>query len=354
MRRLARELNVTPGALYWHFADKQELLGAVADRILEPATATAAGAAWARTHPRDLLGAARRAAVAHRRRRTGLGQLRRGQVRAHRRDPRPADRRRGRGGHRPRRNADLAARTVLYYVLGFTADEQSRLQWDAAGALADDQSVLATNPNGRFAFGLAPAGRRDGRAARRVRRSGCRPWRHRPSDVAPRTCRRVVRADAVERCGEVGAVPAGDTASRAASTDRDARAETAPASGAARRSSRPTACSQQSRRGTISRTRVRVVPEHHRRTDQALAAEAARPAPAAPRRRPGRSAPHGQRHVRPVRRRPVVCLARQTRLGQRRPVPDDGRLGGRRRRAVRRSAPWPTDSAPSRPRTPVR
>ena len=35
MRRLARELNVSPGALYWHFANKQELLGAVADRILE-------------------------------------------------------------------------------------------------------------------------------------------------------------------------------------------------------------------------------------------------------------------------------------------------------------------------------
>jgi hypothetical protein len=53
-----------------------------------------------------------------------------------------------------RPNADLAARTVLYYVLGFTADEQSRLQWDAAGALSQDQSVMATNPNGRFAFGL--------------------------------------------------------------------------------------------------------------------------------------------------------------------------------------------------------
>ncbi|MDY6999879.1 MAG: helix-turn-helix domain-containing protein, partial [Actinomycetota bacterium] len=38
MRRLARELAVSPGALYWHFANKQELLGAVADRILEPVT----------------------------------------------------------------------------------------------------------------------------------------------------------------------------------------------------------------------------------------------------------------------------------------------------------------------------
>ena len=51
-------------------------------------------------------------------------------------------------------HAELAARTVLYYVLGFTADEQSRLQWDAAGALVDGQSVLASNPNARFAFGL--------------------------------------------------------------------------------------------------------------------------------------------------------------------------------------------------------
>ena len=36
MRRLGRELNVSPGALYWHFANKQQLLGAIADRILEP------------------------------------------------------------------------------------------------------------------------------------------------------------------------------------------------------------------------------------------------------------------------------------------------------------------------------
>lgn len=34
MRRLATELEVQPSALYWHFDSKQELLGAVADRIL--------------------------------------------------------------------------------------------------------------------------------------------------------------------------------------------------------------------------------------------------------------------------------------------------------------------------------
>jgi len=34
MRRLATHLEVQPSALYWHFDSKQELLGAVADRIL--------------------------------------------------------------------------------------------------------------------------------------------------------------------------------------------------------------------------------------------------------------------------------------------------------------------------------
>ncbi|WOQ17715.1 TetR/AcrR family transcriptional regulator C-terminal domain-containing protein [Raineyella sp. W15-4] len=34
MRRLATALHVQPGALYWHYANKQELLAAVTDRIL--------------------------------------------------------------------------------------------------------------------------------------------------------------------------------------------------------------------------------------------------------------------------------------------------------------------------------
>lgn len=34
MRRLARSLDVAPGALYWHFPSKQELLGAIANQLL--------------------------------------------------------------------------------------------------------------------------------------------------------------------------------------------------------------------------------------------------------------------------------------------------------------------------------
>lgn len=153
MRRLARELNVSPGALYWHFADKQELLGAVADRILEPGAAPQDDEPWdQRVHAicttlRDALlsstdgaelvsasfAAGKSAAVTEVLARLGAAAAAAGLEAAH---------------------ADLAARTVLYYVLGFTADEQSRLQWDAVGALPDEQSVLASNPNARFAFGL--------------------------------------------------------------------------------------------------------------------------------------------------------------------------------------------------------
>ena len=152
MRRLARELNVSPGALYWHFGNKQELLGALADRILEP-VADADGD-W-RQRVATLCAALRDALLSH----TDGAELvsasfAAGQSRAmtrileHLTDA-AADA--GVAGD----HAELAARTVLYYVLGFTVDEQSRLQWDAAGAeLPEQQSVLTEDPTARFAFGL--------------------------------------------------------------------------------------------------------------------------------------------------------------------------------------------------------
>jgi AcrR family transcriptional regulator len=153
MRRLARELNVTPGALYWHFADKQELLGAVADLILEPATTPMIGTQWESRIP-AICSALRNALLSA----TDGAELVSASFAAGKSERiaeildrlTSAATEAGIVGA----NADLAARTVLYYVLGFTADEQSRLQWDAAGALSEDQSVMASNPNGRFAFGL--------------------------------------------------------------------------------------------------------------------------------------------------------------------------------------------------------
>ena len=37
IRRLAKELHVTPTALYWHFTDKQALLDALADQLWDDA-----------------------------------------------------------------------------------------------------------------------------------------------------------------------------------------------------------------------------------------------------------------------------------------------------------------------------
>jgi AcrR family transcriptional regulator len=152
MRRLARELNVSPGALYWHFANKQQLLGAIADRILEPVGEVHGD--W----PDRLAGICRRlrdALLSH----TDGAELvsasfAAGQSEAMARVLVQLIEAAADAGVDPT-HTELAARTVVYYVLGFTADEQSRLQWDAAGAeLPDDQSVLSTNTSSRFAFGI--------------------------------------------------------------------------------------------------------------------------------------------------------------------------------------------------------
>jgi TetR/AcrR family tetracycline transcriptional repressor len=156
MRRLARELDVTAGSLYWHFADKQQLLGAVADEVLRPACAQAEATGWQRriaeasSRLRDALlshtdgaelvsasfAAGQSQAMNH-----VLAVLAEATVEA--------------GVQQD--HAELAARTIIYYVLGFTADEQSRLQWDAAGALAAERSVLdpRAHQGAAFEFGLS-------------------------------------------------------------------------------------------------------------------------------------------------------------------------------------------------------
>lgn len=161
MRRLARELAITPGALYWHFVSKQELLGAVADQLLRPVrtgTGPTANPDWrdrvtgvctgmrnellAHTDGAELVSAS--FAVGQSQAMTEiLGLL--------------ADAAQEAG--LDAEHAGLAARTVAHYVLGFTADEQSRLQWGAMESRDSKAPALAGagpagDPDGRFAFGL--------------------------------------------------------------------------------------------------------------------------------------------------------------------------------------------------------
>jgi TetR/AcrR family transcriptional regulator, tetracycline repressor protein len=152
MRRLARELEISPGALYWHFANKQQLLGAVADRILESVDDVSGD--W-RDRVTGICVRLRDALLSH----TDGAELVSASFAAGQSNAaadilvRLSDAAADAGVDA--QHAELAARTVVYYVLGFTADEQSRLQWDAAGAeLPDGQSVLSEDPSARFAFGL--------------------------------------------------------------------------------------------------------------------------------------------------------------------------------------------------------
>jgi TetR/AcrR family transcriptional regulator, tetracycline repressor protein len=152
MRRLARELNVSPGALYWHFANKQQLLGAVADRILASVDDVPGG--W-RDRVAGSCGRLRDALLSH----TDGAELVSASFAAGQSDAMARILAQLTGAAADAgvdsTHAGLAARTVVYYVLGFTVDEQSRLQWDAAGAaLPDEQSVLSEDPSARFEFGL--------------------------------------------------------------------------------------------------------------------------------------------------------------------------------------------------------
>jgi AcrR family transcriptional regulator len=153
MRRLATSLHVQPGALYWHFPNKQALLGAVADRILGPMEEPLGAAEWA-GEIGELAHRLRSCLLAYRdgaelvsatyasRLTTSTGRERLAGALI-------------RGGM-AREEADLAAYTLLYYVLGETVDEQSRMQLDSAGALPEESSPLYENTSAteRFDFGL--------------------------------------------------------------------------------------------------------------------------------------------------------------------------------------------------------
>ena len=144
MRRVALDLGVQPGALYYHVANKQELLAVVAARIL-------AGLPDAAADPRAAAEGFREA----------LLEVRDGAevvsfVQAYRPDllvPTHALRRLFAGQFDDTRRAEWAARTVVRYVLGFVAEEQNHAELVRAGIVADDPAH-GGDADEAFAFGI--------------------------------------------------------------------------------------------------------------------------------------------------------------------------------------------------------
>lgn len=138
MRRLGGELGVRPSALYHHFANKQQLLAAVADELLARGPRPVVSGDWA-DRVGSVCGSLRDAMLAYR---DGAELV--ATVHAF-----------GLGARAPydalvRDLSPLAARTLLHFVFGHVVDEQTHLQAGSVGAIDD-----APRESSDFALGLA-------------------------------------------------------------------------------------------------------------------------------------------------------------------------------------------------------
>lgn len=159
MRRVADELGVQAGALYYHVPNKQSLLAAIADDILAPVADASLGGGsptaqlgqWARGFRRALLAhrdAAELVASAHA---LGLGAV----------DPCAAGRTVVADHGLPEADATMAA--LLHFVLGHVMEEQTRAQMHALGLVAAFDPAASGRDFewglGIFLRGLLPAQR---------------------------------------------------------------------------------------------------------------------------------------------------------------------------------------------------
>ncbi|ADG80701.1 Transcriptional regulator, TetR family OS=Tsukamurella paurometabola (strain ATCC 8368 / DSM/ CCUG 35730 / CIP 100753 / JCM 10117 / KCTC 9821 / NBRC 16120/ NCIMB 702349 / NCTC 13040) OX=521096 GN=Tpau_4132 PE=4 SV=1 [Tsukamurella paurometabola] len=146
MRRVAGELGVAPGALYWHIPNKQSLLAAIADTILaDPALAAAASKSRMRWD-RQLTGYAHALRTVLRRHRDGAevvsaslaSQL--GTKNLHAQIAEIATS----AGAKPA-DASAVALTLAHFVVGFTFEEQTREAMSRAGAAAGELDEPGTD-----------------------------------------------------------------------------------------------------------------------------------------------------------------------------------------------------------------
>lgn len=162
MRKLGARLGVQAGAVYWHFKDKEALLGAVADRIVGEITETPLAPG-----PWD----AQLAEFAHRFRRALLAHRDGARVVAGTYVTEPNTVQGGElvmriltGAGFPLDRAGWAIFAGMYYVLGHTIEEQAQQaagDWEQRAADVADTELLRAldgaikaDPEERFAYGL--------------------------------------------------------------------------------------------------------------------------------------------------------------------------------------------------------
>ncbi|MBM4608047.1 TetR family transcriptional regulator [Rhodococcus hoagii] len=166
MRRLATSLGVQPGALYWHFPKRRPCSVLWPTEFSRGVDAPVSSERWD-----DGIADAHRLRTALLAHRDGAELV--AATYASRMTSTLARESFVGAGVRaglPRPYAELAAYTLLYFVLGHTVDEQSRAQMEAVGALTrapaspdtetaadvgSDDDLLDGDPQVRFDFGLA-------------------------------------------------------------------------------------------------------------------------------------------------------------------------------------------------------
>ena len=164
MRRLATELGVAPGALYYHVRNKQELLTRLAGRMLGPAPAVSRNDPGDSPHTQGVserevtetvVELARTARESVLRYQDGADVIGIALV---------ADQESvssfvamretfERGAISPT-HADWAARTVLHTVLGFVSTEHNRLRLEASSVPADDSGARSVQDARACEFGV--------------------------------------------------------------------------------------------------------------------------------------------------------------------------------------------------------
>lgn len=135
MRRLGAELGVQPSALYHHFANKQMLLAAVADEILARGARPQPAGSWDQ-RAAAVCGQLRDAMLAYRDGADLVATVYAFGLGASAPYDALVDALTGAGF--PADLSRTAARTLLHFVFGHAADEQTHLQAGSAGAIHDE------------------------------------------------------------------------------------------------------------------------------------------------------------------------------------------------------------------------